>query len=52
MDLALNNLQLFAWLVGAVEYTASLLSGKTSPKKCLEFDTKQSDGEVLVMLKL
>ena len=32
--------------------TASLLRGKTLPKKCPDYDTKQSDGEAPVMLEL
>ena len=43
----------FAQLAGAVEYTVSLLRDKTpTPNECPEYDTKQSDGEVPVMLSL
>ena len=32
--------------------TASLQRGKTPPNKCPRYDTKQSDGEALVMQEL
>ena len=37
---------------GAVEYTDCTLCRGVTPHKCPGYDTKQSDGEVLVMLEL
>ena len=50
-DLALNNLQ---WLIcHKTTLTATLQRGKTpTPNECPRYDTKQSDGELLVMLEL
>ena len=45
-------LSYLAQSAGAVEYTASLESSKIPPNDCPEYDTKQSDGEVPVMLEL
>ena len=43
----------FAQLAGAVEYTDYISAeGYDPPNKCLIYDTKQSDGEVPVMLEL
>ena len=36
----------------SVRAIGSLQSGKTSPHECPGYDTKQSDGEVPVMLEL
>ena len=43
-----------AQLAGAVEYTncTSTEGQEPPPNKCPEYDTKQSDGEVPVMLEL
>ena len=48
------DLQTFiARSAGAAEYTASLQRGKPSPpNECPVYDTKQSDGEFPVILKL
>ena len=43
----------FAQIVGAVEYADCMsVTFKTPPNDCLGYDTKQSDGENLVMLGL
>ena len=39
-------------LTGAVERTAPLQRGKTPTSESLGYDTKQSDGEVPVMLEI
>ena len=45
--------KLLAQLAGTVEYTVYFSAeGKTSSNKCPAYDTKQSDGEVPVMLEL
>ena len=42
-----------AQLAGAVEYTdCTSAEGKISSNECPEYDTKQSDGEIPVMLEL
>ena len=54
MDLALNNLQwLITQLPEAVEYTDCFSTEglEPTPNKCPVYDTKQSDGEVPVMLE-
>ena len=44
---------ILAQLVGTVEYTNfTLQKGKTPPNEFSGYDTKQSDGEVPVMLRL
>ena len=40
-------------LAGAVEYTDYFSAvGYNSPNECLEYDTKQSDGQISVILEL
>ena len=42
-----------AWpSAGAVEFTDCISAEGYPPNKCLEYDTKQSDGEVPVILGL
>ena len=43
---------LLVQLAGAVEYDFTFAQGKDSPNDCPGYDTKQSDGEIPVMLEL
>ena len=52
VHIALKDGRIFAQSAGGVEYTDCFSAeGYDSPNECPGYNTKQSDGEVLVMLE-
>ena len=53
LDIIPSFLKNVGQLTGAIEYTNCFSTGgKTLPHECSVYDTKQSDGEIPVMLEL